>query len=582
MSQAAPYILLDDQITHALRYYADPIDSVEANDAGDVEAALATLNDYHAQGYYLAGYLSYDLGFALDPKLKSLMPSKREGPLLQFGVFKSVSNHAPAACLYSSETAKLNLKPHWSEAEYTKRFNRLMDYITAGDVYQINLTFPMTGDYDGTANQLYAAFRHRQKGRYGGIVSLGSGPEIISLSPELFFRKDGRNMTMRPMKGTRPRADTIEADTIMRENMRFEPKSQAENLMIVDLLRNDLSRVSETGSVQVPELFSLETYPTLHQMTSRVTSRLKPEAGFADIFKSLFPCGSVTGAPKIRAMEIIDELEDSSRGAYCGGLGYIDPDGEACFNVAIRTLILSGGKLRYNVGSGLVFDSEASDEYGECLLKANVLNTQSPELIETFHSHTNPNRLKAHKSRLKKAAQALGYPFNERAFTKSLLPLQNCKTPQRVRLTLNAEGTFNLAHSDYNEIKSLKLSISKYPLTPDVQNTSHKISNRQFYDGERERLRALTGADEVVFLNAKNELCEGSFTSLFIEKDGKLFTPPLNAGLLPGILRAELIETGKAQEKDISLDDLLTAKTLYLGNSLRGLIPAALIDTTLR
>jgi len=149
MNQAAPYILLDDQITHALRYYADPIDSVEANDAGDVEAALATLNDYHAQGYYLAGYLSYDLGFALDPKLKSLVPSKREGPLLQFGVFKSVSNHAPAACLYSSETARLNLKPHWSEAEYTKRFNRVMDYITAGDVYQINLTFPMTGDYDG-------------------------------------------------------------------------------------------------------------------------------------------------------------------------------------------------------------------------------------------------------------------------------------------------------------------------------------------------------------------------------------------------------------------------------------------------
>ena len=582
MSQTAPYILLDDQITNELRYYAKPIDIVEANEAGAIEVALTKLNDYHAQGYYLAGYLSYDLGFALEPKLVPLMPDNRDGPLLQFGVFKSVSNHAPAACLYTSKTAELKLKPHWSEAQYTKRFNRVMDYIKAGDAYQINLTFPMTGDYDGKADQLYAAFRHRQKGRYGGIISLGSGPEIISLSPELFFRKDGCNMAMRPMKGTRPRADSAAADVIMREEMRGEAKSQAENLMIVDLLRNDLSRVSESGSVKVPELFALETYPTLHQMTSRVTSRLKPEAGFADILKSLFPCGSVTGAPKIRAMEIIEELEDSPRGAYCGGLGYIDPDGDACFNVAIRTLILNGGKLRYNVGSGLVLDSEAADEYGECLLKADVLTAQSTDLIETFHSGASPNRLAAHKSRLKKASKALSYPFDEKAFTKSLLPLNNCKTPQRVRLTLNAEGQFNLTHSDFTEIKTLDISLSKYTLSPDVQNTSHKISNRQFYEGERERLQALTGADEVIFLNSKDQLCEGSFTSLFIEKEGELFTPPLSAGVLPGILRAELIETGQAQEKTVTLNDLISAEVIYLGNSLRGLIPATLLDSTLR
>ena len=454
-----------------------------------------------------------------------------------------------------------------------------MEYIRAGDVYQINLTFPMSGDYDGSAENLYAAFRHRQKGRYGGIVSLDSGPEIISLSPELFFRKEDRNMSMRPMKGTRPRADTIEADETLREDMRGEPKSQAENLMIVDLLRNDLSRVSETGSVQVPELFALETYPTLHQMTSRVTSRLKPETEFADIFKSLFPCGSVTGAPKIRAMEIIDELEDSPRGAYCGGLGYIDPDGEACFNVAIRTLILSEGKLRYNVGSGLVLDSKAEDEYAECLLKADVLKTQPTKLIETFHSGASPKRLEAHKLRLKKAAKALSYPFDEASFATSLLPLKIVKTAQRVRLTLDSNGIFNLTHSDYVDIKALKFSISKYALSPKVQATSHKISHRHFYDVERERVKALTGADEVVFLNEKNELCEGSFTSLFIEKDGQLFTPPLSAGLLPGILRAEFLETRQALEKTITVDDLNSADKIYLGNSLRGLILAKLIDT---
>ena len=582
MSQAAPYILLDDQITHRLRYYTQPIDIVEAHEAEGVEASLSKLKDYHGQGYYLAGYLSYDLGFVLEPKLTRLMPERRDGPLLQFGVFKSVSSHVPAVCLYSSKKIDLKLKSHWSKAKYTKRFNRVMEYIRAGDAYQINLTFPMSSDYDGSAESLYAAFRHRQKGRYGGIVSLDSGPEIISLSPELFFRKEDRNMSMRPMKGTRPRADTIEADETLREDMRGEPKSQAENLMIVDLLRNDLSRVSETGSVQVPELFALETYPTLHQMTSRVTSRLKPETEFADIFKSLFPCGSVTGAPKIRAMEIIDELEDSPRGAYCGGLGYIDPDGEACFNVAIRTLILSEGKLRYNVGSGLVLDSKAEDEYAECLLKADVLKTQPTKLIETFHSGASPKRLEAHKLRLKKAAKALSYPFDEASFATSLLLLKIVKTAQRVRLTLDSNGIFNLTHSDYVDIKALKFSISKYALSPKVQATSHKISHRHFYDVERERVKALTGADEVVFLNEKNELCEGSFTSLFIEKDGQLFTPPLSAGLLPGILRAEFLETRQALEKTITVDDLNSADKIYLGNSLRGLILSRLIDSTPR
>jgi len=580
MSQTAPYILLDDQITHDVRYYVNPVDIIEADNAEDVAKALAKLKDYHAEGYYLAGYLSYDLGFALEPKLAELMLEDRDGPLLQFGVFKSVSRQAPIDCLYTAHKIDVPLTPQWSEADYTKRFNRVMEYIRAGDVYQINLTFPMTGNYDGAADKLYAAFRSRQKGRYGGIVSLGLGPEVISLSPELFFRKEDRDMSMRPMKGTRPRADTVEADNTLREDMRGEAKSQAENLMIVDLLRNDLSRVSETGSVQVPELFSLETYPTLHQMTSRVTSRLKPAVEFAEIFKSLFPCGSVTGAPKIRAMEIIDELEDSARGAYCGGLGYIDPDGEACFNVAIRTIILYEGKLRYNVGSGLVLDSEAADEYGECLLKADVLKSQKTELIETFRWEPKIGavRLKAHKSRLRNAAKHMGFPFNEKDFDTALQTLNTCKTDQRVRLTLDISGTFKMTHVDYSHLETLNVSISRYALSPDVQITAHKISNRQFYEGERERVNALTGADEVLFMNEDGNLCEGSFTSLFIEKDGELFTPPLSAGLLPGILRAELIQTGQAIESSLKMDDLLSADKIYLGNSLRGLILAKLIE----
>ncbi len=579
MSKPAPYILLDDQITHRLRYYTDPVDLVIAREAKEVEDAFARLMAYHKQGYYLAGYLSYELSFALESKLAPLMPENRESPLLQFGVFESVSNDVPADYLYTSRAINLDLKPAWSKADYTTRFNRVMGYIRAGDVYQINLTFPMHGVYDGPAKTLYAAFRHRQKGRYGGIVSLGKGPEIISLSPELFFRKTGNEMSMRPMKGTRPRALNQAEDTRIAEDMREESKSQAENLMIVDLLRNDLSRISEPGSVQVPELFALETYPTLHQMTSRVTSRLKAGTNFADIFKSLFPCGSVTGAPKIRAMEIIDELEGAPRGAYCGSLGYIDPGGEACFNVGIRTLVLDGGKLRYSVGSGLVLDSGEADEYAECLLKADVLRPQESYLIETLRWDTALGfvRLGRHKTRMKKAAQALGYKFSSKRFDVTMQKI-GAMTAQRVRLSLYKDGNFILQQSDYEPATNLKLSLSKYPLTSDVQMTGHKISARQFYDGERSRITALTGADEVLFLNANRELCEGSYTSLFLEKDGQLLTPALTSGILPGILREELVETGKAKEAILTLNDLLSADKIYLGNSLRGLIPATLMS----
>jgi para-aminobenzoate synthetase/4-amino-4-deoxychorismate lyase len=315
-------------------------------------------------------------------------------------------------------------------------------------------------------------------------------------------------------------------------------------------------------------------------MTSRVTSRLRDEVDFADIFKSLFPCGSVTGAPKIRAMEIIDELEDSSRGAYCGGLGYIDPDGDACFNVAIRTLILEQGKLRYNVGSGLVLDSEAADEYAECLLKADVLKAEPVELIETLRWEPELGfvREAKHIERLFRSADKLGYPLSGQYFDSQFQIPEHLKTPKRFRLALSKNGKIDVQISEYTALRSITFSLSKYPLTADVQTTPHKISYRQFYDGERERLKALTGADEAVFLNADGALCEGSFTSLFIEKGGQLFTPPLSAGLLPGILRQDLLETGRAHEKALTPDMLEQADAIYLGNSLRGLIPAEMIS----
>ena len=573
------YIFLDDQLTNTQRYYTDPVDILIADDPGDIDDIFAKLTQYHQEGYFIAGYLSYDLGYLFEDALSHRLAPKRPTPLLNFGIFKTFERQAPTQLLYSSQAPDLTLTPLWSEAEYSKRFSQVMDYIRAGDVYQINLTFPMTGPYDGPAHSLYAAFRHRQKGRYGGVVHLGNAPDIISLSPELFFRKEGRDMSMRPMKGTRPRSANSQIDEELRLNMRNDVKSQAENLMIVDLLRNDLSRISEPGSVKVPELFALETYETLHQMTSRVVSKLTPDIDMKSIFQNLFPCGSVTGAPKIRAMEIIDDLETTPRGAYCGALGYIDPNGDACFNVGIRTLTLSGKRLTYNVGSGLVYDSQAQDEYHECLLKADVLSQPPADIIETclWTPKDGIVRGKAHKARMMKSAKALGYPFNPAQYDALTDGIKTETNDQHIRMTLSADGDLNLSQKDFVSLDRPKIMVSPHKLSKKVQYSKHKISRRNFYDKERERLKALTGIDEVIFLNESGKLCEGSFTSIFIEKDGKLLTPALKTGILPGVLRAELLRSKKARTADLTEDDLLGAKNIYIGNSMRGLMPAALI-----
>ena len=576
------YIFLDDQITQKTRFYSDPIDIITVYDSNSIHSAMQKLMYYHSNGYHLAGYLSYELGMHLESKLNVLISEISDEPLLHFGVFNSFSEHAPIDCLYTSENIDLNLKPSWTEAKYKKKFKRTMTYIRQGDAYQVNLTFPMRAKFKRSARTLYSAFRSRQKGSYGGIISLTGGPEIISHSPELFFSKFGKKMTMRPMKGTRPRAKTAEADNKLKKNMKLDEKSQAENLMIVDLLRNDLSRISDTGSVKVPELFSLETYPTLHQMTSQVTSKLKDGQNFIDIFKGLFPCGSVTGAPKIRAMEIINELEDSDRGAYCGSIGYIDPEGSACFNVCIRTIILKEGELRYNVGSGLVMDSVASDEYAECILKADVLKKQNSEILETFlwQPGTGVKNFIQHKKRLIKTANELKYPFKDVDFQNAIKSIKSLDKPQRVRLALNNLGEFDIQQSDYKpyQINSeVTFSLSKYPLSDKVQVTRHKVSDRNFYDGERNRIRQLTDADEVIFLNSKNEICEGSYTSIFIKKNGFLVTPPLSSGLLPGILRAELLEKKQTIEGILTITDIIEADEVFLGNSLRGLMIAKLL-----
>lgn len=341
---------------------------IVAHEAGEVPAALAAMDAARAQGHWLAGFASYELGYALEPRLAPLMPAHRRLPLLQFGVY---DGPRPARALKADRATLGPITPQWDTARYARAFADVHALIGAGDIYQANLTFPLSLAASGTAQALYAALSGVQPVRFGALIEAEGLPAILSRSPELFFRTDAAGaIETRPMKGTQPRSDDPVEDARRRAFLQTDEKNRAENLMIVDLLRNDISRVSLPGSVKVPALFSVESYQTVHQMTSRVTAQLRPGTGLGDIFEALFPCGSITGAPKIRAMQILADLEQAPREVYCGTIGWAAPDGRAEFNVAIRTLMVEGGRVRLDVGGGVVHDSTAAGEFEEALWKA--------------------------------------------------------------------------------------------------------------------------------------------------------------------------------------------------------------------
>ena len=356
--------------------FSVPRRMIVANAACDVAPALADLDRARADGFWVAGFASYEAGYALEPKLQDLMPENRRLPLLCFGVFDG-----PAEARPLPEGGEIgSWQPRWEQARYNKAFAEVRRAIGAGDIYQANLTFPLDAEAQGSAEQLFGALQQQQRVGYGVLAQMPGLPALLSRSPELFFRTDteGRIET-RPMKGTMPRDADPARDAANKAFLQRDEKNRAENLMIVDLLRNDISRVSETGSVHVPELFEVESYATVHQMVSTVAAQLRPDAGLAEIFAALFPCGSITGAPKIRAMEILHQLEPWPREIYCGTLGWAAPDGRSEFNVAIRTLMLEQGKAVLNVGGGVVWDSREDSEYEEALWKARFARTSQLE-----------------------------------------------------------------------------------------------------------------------------------------------------------------------------------------------------------
>lgn len=368
-----PYVVFEDGREGGRALVFDlPVDIIAARTATEVPAAFARMEAATRRGLHLAGYASYELGYALEPRFSCQSTPRPRTPLLLFGAFRPP--RAVTLTPMPGPSPRIPMTPAWTAAEYAERFRQCREYIFAGDVYQINLTFPLNGHYGGDPLTLYRALRKRQPVVYGGVAALGA-ETVVSLSPEVFFDAHGRDIRARPMKGTAQRGVMPPEDMMRAKHLVEDEKSRAENLMIVDLLRNDLSRLAEVGSVRVTDLFTIQTYPTLHQMTSGIEARLRDDVSLQDLFTGLFPCGSVTGAPKIRAMEIIRDLECAPRGVYCGAMGVIAPDGDIRFNVAIRTLTLfADGELVCNVGSAIVADSSAREEYEECLIKARFLN----------------------------------------------------------------------------------------------------------------------------------------------------------------------------------------------------------------
>jgi para-aminobenzoate synthetase/4-amino-4-deoxychorismate lyase len=390
---ATPFVLLDDSLTPSGQtalgtslLFDAPERIVPAYEPSEVEGSLDAVTEGLARGLHAAGFFSYELGYCLEPRLQALLPKERRQPLLWIGLFRAprrLDDAATRAWLDANGAVQpssiSDLKLSWTREQYGRAFAAVEDYIAAGDVYQINLTLKYLFAFAGDPVALYAALRRKQRVEYGALIAADF--HVLSLSPELFFRREGRHMSTRPMKGTAPRGRTPREDARLRTWLAMDEKQRAENLMIVDLLRNDLGRVAKIGSVEVTDLFTVETYRTVHQMTSGITAELRGDMGVKDMLHALFPCGSVTGAPKVRAMEIIDELEDEARGIYAGCVGYFSADGNMDSCIALRTSVVKDGVMYVQAGAGIVADSVPEREQAECVSKARALFKAADEAV---------------------------------------------------------------------------------------------------------------------------------------------------------------------------------------------------------
>lgn len=587
-----PFVLLDDARRNGApaRLYRDPVRVIETGRTGDVKAALDEVRAATRQGLHAAGFLSYAAGEAFEPAAELL--DQGAVPLVWFGLFRDWEEIADVAALLPKPAGAWvgRPEPELTRERYAERFDAVQALIQAGDLYQANLSFRASARLIGSPHAAYAQLRSRAGGGWGALVDTGR-EQVLSFSPEMFFRLDGERLACRPMKGTARRGETHEQDRTRAAALAADEKQRAENLMIVDLMRNDLARVAVPGSVAVPELFAVESYPTVHQLVSSVTATIAPGRDAIDVLAALFPCGSITGAPKVRAMQALADIEDSPRNIYTGAIGRVDAGGDAAFNVAIRTLSIAPGDSHatLGLGGGIVADSEVEAEWDEAIAKgAFVATPPAFDLIETmaFDPEEGLALLERHLARMKASAAVFGFLFDRHATRNELQAATfKLREPARVRLLLSRSGAVAVEVGPMPEWAgrragavqtglthgAWRVAVVPLPVSPDDWRLRHKTSDRSFYDLARRD----ADTAEVVFEAPGGAITEGSFTNVFIERDGLLLTPPLVDGLLPGVLRAELIATGRAREAPLTRDDL--AGGFWLGNALRGLIPAIVV-----
>ncbi|MFB6248846.1 MAG: aminodeoxychorismate synthase component I [Salinibacter sp.] len=592
-------VLLDTAAPNAAHQrswcFASPSRILTASTPDDVPALLAEIETETEAGRYAAGYLSYEAGFPF----VDLPAPEHPDPAAWFGVYDAPTPLAPVEVGHGLADLEGEASAHdvafsVPRPDYVSAVERIRRHIEDGDVYQVNYTAPVRFRLTGDPRVLYRRLRRRQHVPYGAYLNVGPR-RILSLSPELFFRRRGDRVVTRPMKGTIRRGRTLAEDRALRQQLAADPKNRAENLMIVDLLRNDLSVCCAPGSVEVPELYTTEPYDSVTQMTSTVEGRLRPDRGTADLLRALFPCGSVTGAPKRRAMRLIRTLEPEPRGVYCGAIGVFGPE-TADVSVAIRTLVVEEERGQMGVGSGVVWDSSPAAEYEECELKTRFLTPsassaqiEDPDvdhrLIETMRfDGVRLPLLDRHATRLARSADYFGYPFDEGRFrdrVERAVLGTDPGTVLTVRVTLDRWGRLTVTTAPLEEQTDdpWRLTVAAERADRTDPFFFHKTTHRGVYRRARTAAQE-NGLDEALLLNQDDEVTEGTYSSIFARRGEALQTPPVDCGLLDGVYRDYVLEVeARAEEAVLTLDDLRSADALYCCNALRGWHRAVLDET---
>ncbi len=556
--------------------FGRPISTYRADSIADVIAVIRNAEKAVEDGYWACLFLTYEAGPAFDSALARRAPQGEPGlPLAWAGIYDGPLSD-PDPPLSSYELTEWT--PHISKQEHARAIRAIRRWIEAGHTYQVNYTFPLKAHFKGDAWSWYRKLAVGQQGGYCAWLDLGD-QQVVSASPELFFKRVGSRILARPMKGTSQRGRWVEEDDAYAATLVASEKDRAENVMIVDMIRSDLGRIATPGTVSVPDIFTVERYRGVLQLTSSIEAECSPGTTFLDIMRALFPCGSITGAPKIRTSEIIRELERWPRGAYTGTIGYIRPGGDCCFNVAIRTAVIesSSGGVTYGVGGGVTYDSTAEKEYAECVEKAAVLRPQSDfHLLETLRLRRGRYALlEHHLERLRTSARYFGFAFDNATVMAALDHARSAASSHthRVRLTLDRDGLVDCTASqlEHDPRRPWKLTLAAQAVDQFNPMLFHKTTDRSIYDAA---LAAAGEVDDVILWNARGELTESSRANLVLEMpDGERWTPPREAGLLAGTLRQVLLSRKTIRERTLRVKDLEHARRVWLINGLRGWIP---------